>query len=82
MDDFHCHDCERRFGSPDALRQHNEAKHPERVPEAVLLSQDDPEVEPDWQSSCEVCGQSPILPITGMCGPCTFGEADTLHGGW
>ena len=40
------------------------------------------EMEPDWEGSCEVCGQSPIMPITGMCGPCTTGEADTAGGNW
>lgn len=33
-------------------------------------------------SNCEVCGASPVVPITGMCGPCTFGEADTAGGNW
>lgn len=23
-----------------------------------------------------------IVPVTGMCGPCTFGEADTADGNW
>lgn len=40
------------------------------------------ELEPDWEGKCEVCEQSPILPCTGMCGPCTFGEADTILGNW
>jgi len=40
------------------------------------------ETEPDWGGQCEVCGQSPIVPITGMCGPCTFGEAGTINGNW
>ena len=38
--------------------------------------------EPDWEGKCEVCGASPIVPATGMCGPCTFGEADTVAGNW
>lgn len=38
--------------------------------------------EPDWTSECEVCGQTPIVPMTGLCGPCTFGEADTAGGNW
>lgn len=38
--------------------------------------------EPDWGGHCEVCGQSPIVPSTGMCGPCTFGESDTIGGNW
>ena len=38
--------------------------------------------EPDWTEQCEVCGSSPVVPVTGMCGPCTFGEADTAGGNW
>lgn len=40
------------------------------------------ETAPDWSRQCEVCGQSPVVPITGMCGPCTFGAADTMLGNW
>lgn len=43
---------------------------------------DDSETKPDWTGHCENCGQSPIVPATGMCGPCTFGEADTAGGNW
>ncbi len=42
----------------------------------------DEDTEPDWGGECEVCGQSPIVPITGLCGPCTWGEADTAGGNW
>lgn len=38
--------------------------------------------EPNWNGKCEVCGASPTHPTTGMCGPCTFGEADTVGGNW
>lgn len=41
-----------------------------------------PNMEPDWEGTCEVCGASPIVPETGMCGPCSFGEADTINGDW
>lgn len=37
---------------------------------------------PDWSGECDVCGASPIVPITGMCGPCTFCEAETANGNW
>jgi hypothetical protein len=37
---------------------------------------------PDWSGKCEVCGSSPIVPATGLCGPCTFGEAETVGGNW
>jgi hypothetical protein len=39
-------------------------------------------VEPDWAATCENCGATPVLPMTGMCGPCTFGEAETAGGNW
>jgi len=42
----------------------------------------EPNTESDWSGKCEVCGESPIVPATGMCGPCTFGEADTIGGNW
>jgi hypothetical protein len=42
----------------------------------------DADIAPDWLGECELCGQSPIVPATGMCGPCTFGDADTLNGNW
>ena len=40
------------------------------------------QIEPDWIGECSNCGASPIVPATGMCGPCTFGEADTANGNW
>jgi hypothetical protein len=40
------------------------------------------ETRPDWNSKCENCGQTPTVPITGLCGPCTFGEAETVGGNW
>lgn len=40
------------------------------------------DMSPDWRHKCEVCGQTPIVPQTGLCGPCTFGEADTAEGNW
>lgn len=43
--------------------------------------------QPDYVHECEVCGQTPIVTgvkdgktvySSGMCGPCTFGEAAML----
>ena len=39
-------------------------------------------VKPDWTGKCENCEGTPIVPITGLCGPCTFGEAETIGGNW
>ena len=47
-----------------------------------VILPDDPRVQPDWDTECEVCGQKPVMPLTGMCGPCTTGEASTLGGNW
>lgn len=38
--------------------------------------------KPDWEKSCENCGAVPVHKVTGMCGPCTFGEAETINGNW
>ena len=49
-------------------------------PPAQVVSEDDS--EPDWSTPCSVCEATPTVPLTGMCGPCTFGEADTVGGNW
>ena len=48
----------------------------------VVLEEGDPRSTPDWTKSCDNCGEKPILSLTGMCGPCTFGEAATAGGNW
>jgi hypothetical protein len=48
----------------------------------IVLEDGDPRIEPDWLKKCSVCGGTPILPLTGLCGPCTFGESDTAEGNW
>lgn len=40
------------------------------------------EVLPDNTKECIVCGNKPIIPVTGMCGVCTFGEAECVNGNW
>ena len=37
---------------------------------------------PDWSRKCMVCGSKPVFSVTGMCGPCTFGESSTAGGNW
>ena len=43
---------------------------------------DEADTTPDWGSQCEVCDAVPTVPLTGLCGPCTFGEASTANGNW
>ncbi len=65
-----CPKCGHQAKTSAGFYAHRHAKHP------------DPESDPDWTGKCENCGESPILPSTGMCGPCTFGEAETAGGNW
>jgi len=51
-------------------------------PDPEVVPPDDPKLRPDWTRRCLVCGESPVVPATGMCGPCTFGEAGTAGGNW
>lgn len=70
-----CTECPRRFATHDARRKHQIAKHNSG-------KMHDADTQPDWEGECSVCGQSPIVPVTGLCGPCTWGEADTMDGNW
>ena len=37
---------------------------------------------PDWDQVCKKCGSKPVVPVSSLCGPCHFGEADKVGGGW
>jgi hypothetical protein len=50
--------------------------------EAEAMEDGDDDFEADWSTECSQCGQVPTVAGTGMCGPCTFGEADTIDGNW
>lgn len=90
MKDILCRSkCGKRFASKNAERQHYVDAHDEAAAAMRKLNhratgrkEDRLDAEPDYSGSCEVCGESPIVPATGMCGPCTFGEADTAGGNW
>jgi len=69
-----CDACARNFQTAGALVDHNRAKHGANGQPSGT--------EPDWTGRCDVCGATPVVPVTGMCGPCTFGEAATMHGNW
>lgn len=55
-----------------------------KKPIPVQVGQDEhiSKMEPDWTKNCENCGETPIVPFCGLCGPCCFGEADTMGGNW
>ena len=43
---------------------------------------DEEAFEKDWNRRCEVCDATPVVFATSLCGPCTFGEANTAGGNW
>lgn len=40
------------------------------------------EGDQNWKVPCEVCGGKPTVHPTDLCGPCCFGEAETVGGNW
>lgn len=36
----------------------------------------------DYTRKCRVCGSKPVVNATGLCGPHTWGEAETAGGNW
>lgn len=36
----------------------------------------------DHTRRCAVCGDSPVVAVTGLCGPCTFGGAEQSAAAW
>lgn len=81
-----CPECGRQFKNLQAADQHRRDKHgvgrPPSEEQHRAAINSDPEMRPDWSRGCENCGAKPIMPLTGMCGPCTTGEADTIGGNW
>lgn len=82
-----CKDCKHPFVfTVDDQRFHEKRgfKQPKRCKSCRRKKREEREDDnsPDWEGKCDVCGMSPIVPGTGLCGPCTFGEADTINGNW
>jgi hypothetical protein len=71
---------QRDFSEPKRCKPCRDARKAKR--QNKTDGRNDSDTEPDWQTPCENCGQVPTLPMTGMCGPCTFGEAETVGGNW
>jgi hypothetical protein len=76
-----CPYCPRKV-MPQGLEDHIAAKHPERAEPKTAASGRSADMEPNWGGECMVCGASPTVPLTGMCGPCSFGKSDTMDGNW
>ena len=55
-----------------AIRLLETIKEPKDSPMNSPADQYTDETRLDWTRKCENCGQSPIVPITGLCEPCTF----------
>jgi len=47
-----------------------------------LSNKEKNKLRPDWKGKCDNCEETPVVPMSGLCGPCHFGEADTMQGDW
>ncbi len=64
-----------RSAHPNGMHNKWDAKPVEKMTNSEAF-------EKDWARGCENCGAKPVVNATGLCGPCTFGEAETAGGNW
>jgi NMD protein affecting ribosome stability and mRNA decay len=79
-----CPECSKQFDGEHAVRQHRWMKHKAGVP---MNTRPRPKVDADAFAvthgrPCCVCGATPTVGSTDLCGPCCFGEAETIGGNW
>ena len=60
----------KRFPRPRRIPTRKDKRSIHRRLTREELKKGDPLLRPDWSSRCELCG------------PCTFGEAETADGNW
>lgn len=69
-----CTTCKQRFPLQDYEQRDNclacIKKYNIEQPEPETI-----EMQPDWQTECDCCGQVPTIKGMDMCAACTFGEA-------
>ena len=75
-----CPDCYRGFRTAGGMKQHRYDKHIKSIHQQTFESDDDD--SKDFGGMCCVCDASPTVAGTDLCGPCCFGEADTVGGNW
>ncbi len=82
-----CVECHRMFVFPpneQAFYKKKGFSDPKRCKVCRAKKREEKKTEPkdkEW-GNCESCGNWQPLTEAGMCGPCTFGEADTIDGNW
>ena len=74
-----CGNCREKFQMPRAERRSILQEVDEFDPVSFLCNKCN---TPDHSRHCTVCCATPVHRVTGMCGPCTFGEMDTANGTW
>lgn len=55
---------------------------PPRMVRPMNKFHEEPAGKPDWSTKCSACDAVPIVPQTGLCGPCSFGDESTAGGNW
>ena len=52
-----------------------------RKPRRAPAPREDYSTDPNWQVECINCGAVPTIGDSGLCGPCCYGEAETIGDG-
>lgn len=68
------------FTAPKRCRACREKRRKEKDTKAPPV--DGLNGDKNWDVKCMVCGGVPTVGKTELCGPCCFGEADTIGGNW
>ena len=63
--------------SRNSRQKHHAAKREQPRDTARLKDGDK-----DWDTPCQNCGELPTVHPVALCGPCCWGEAETVGGNW
>ena len=77
---FECLDCHKRFKKEQGRDDHVRDVH--LLGANYTTHEFGDEDSKDWGGQCCVCDASPCVAGTDLCGPCCFGEAETVGGNW
>ncbi len=68
---------EKGFGDPKRCKPCRIKKKQERQ-----AAEDADPARKNWSYACDNCEGTPTVGDTGLCGPCCWGEAETINGNW
>lgn len=67
---------------PKGYRKAWNGGKPPQAPRAYTQPELERDFAPNWQRACCNCAAKPVVPLSGLCGPCHWGTAAAVDGGW